>query len=575
MNTFTRRSLAAVLIGGWILSGAAEAVSPLEIQQGRQLFEKNWSPQNPALRSDGLGPLFNATSCVACHHQGGVGGGGEAPFNAHSVGIEEFEITGGDVSDDVIARMVTQFHPGFVASNGVVGNTLALPHHGGTPFFTASRKSLFDQLPAEFSSSGGPLNADEVRAGSSMPLLYSAHSGGYTMTLRARLFQRNTTALFGAGLIDQVRDEDLDRMVRVQQRHPEISGRPGTLRDGRYGKFGWRANVASLLEFNDQACANEMGLETKRLLQPADPTMRGYKNPREDISDEQIKMMTSFTAALPAPQQVLPSDPERLQAVRRGEQAFEAVGCAVCHVPSLGPATHVYSDLLLHDMGYELMDLNRAEPYIVRMTPVTQVSFAGQLSRSGTMTQTGYYGSGATMTSNVSSTSTVRRGARSAGSNARGTGGGRRLGRQRGYQFQAPTVPTETIEFVTLGHSDKQVSNSRRLTDDEISSDPLVTGDITETQSGTVRQTRYLRQHIERTNFNQEWRTPPLWGVADSAPYMHDGRAETLLEAIAMHDGEASGTRDRFLDLSVSDRRAVIAFLKTLVAPTNVPAASL
>ena len=34
-----------------------------------------------------------------------------------------------------------------------------------------------------------------------------------------------------------------------------------------------------------------------------------------------------------------------------------------------------------------------------------------------------------------------------------------------------------------------------------------------------------------------EWRTPPLWGVADSAPYMHDGRANTLSDAIELHGG--------------------------------------
>jgi hypothetical protein len=43
------------------------------------------------------------------------------------------------------------------------------------------------------------------------------------------------------------------------------------------------------------------------------------------------------------------------------------------------------------------------------------------------------------------------------------------------------------------------------------------------------------------TNLAQEWRTPPLWGLSDSAPYLHDGRAETVLEAIAQHGGEAEG----------------------------------
>lgn len=77
--------------------------------------------------------------------------------------------------------------------------------------------------------------------------------------------------------------------------------------------------------------------------------------------------------------------------------------------------------------------------------------------------------------------------------------------------------------------------------------------------------------HTERTFFTQEWRTPPLWGVNDSAPYMHDGRAETLLESITMHGGESEKTRDRFLVLSLEDRQAMIAFLETLVAPPNAP----
>ena len=97
------------------------------------------------------------------------------------------------------------------------------------------------------------------------------------------------------------------------------------------------------------------------------------------------------------------------------------------------------------------------------------------------------------------------------------------------------------------------------------------TVDITEQNNEFIetRQTDYLRMHIEPTNHMQEWRTPPLWGVRDSAPYMHDGRAATLLEAISMHDGEGAGTRDRFLNLSHSDRSAIIKFMETLTAPAN------
>ena len=82
----------------------AVAVSPAAIEQGRQLFERKWQATNPSFGSDGLGPLFNGQSCVACHHQGGVGGGGESEFNAKTIGIEQMSITGGIVNNDVVAR---------------------------------------------------------------------------------------------------------------------------------------------------------------------------------------------------------------------------------------------------------------------------------------------------------------------------------------------------------------------------------------------------------------------------------------------------------------------------------------
>ncbi len=67
----------------------------------------------------------------------------------------------------------------------------------------------------------------------------------------------------------------------------------------------------------------------------------------------------------------------------------------------------------------------------------------------------------------------------------------------------------------------------------------------------------------------REWRTPPLWGIADSGPYMHDGRARTFAEAISLHDGEAAPTTKRFQALAQSDQAAVIAFLNSLIVPRN------
>src|SRR4051812_5763127 len=51
-------------------------------EAGRELFEHEWAVNDPLAHGDGLGPVFNAKSCVACHFQGGVGGGGEVAHNA-------------------------------------------------------------------------------------------------------------------------------------------------------------------------------------------------------------------------------------------------------------------------------------------------------------------------------------------------------------------------------------------------------------------------------------------------------------------------------------------------------------
>jgi CxxC motif-containing protein (DUF1111 family) len=65
----------------------------------------------------------------------------------------------------------------------------------------------------------------------------------------------------------------------------------------------------------------------------------------------------------------------------------------------------------------------------------------------------------------------------------------------------------------------------------------------------------------------REWRTPPLWGVRDSAPYLHDGRAQTLDEAIRQHGGEAERAATRYRELTAPERDGLLTFLDTLAAP--------
>ena len=61
-----------------------------------------------------------------------------------------------------------------------------------------------------------------------------------------------------------------------------------------------------------------------------------------------------------------------------------------------------------------------------------------------------------------------------------------------------------------------------------------------------------------------EFRTQPLWGVCATGPYLHDGRASTLDEAIRAHDGEARAAQQAYVAASAAEQAQVIAFLESL-----------
>jgi CxxC motif-containing protein (DUF1111 family) len=68
----------------------------------------------------------------------------------------------------------------------------------------------------------------------------------------------------------------------------------------------------------------------------------------------------------------------------------------------------------------------------------------------------------------------------------------------------------------------------------------------------------------------QEWRTPPLWGIGarknmrSENLYLHDGRAQTVAEAILWHGGEAQASQQSFIQLDQAQRNALLAFLDAI-----------
>ena len=70
-------------------------------------------------------------------------------------------------------------------------------------------------------------------------------------------------------------------------------------------------------------------------------------------------------------------------------------------------------------------------------------------------------------------------------------------------------------------------------------------------------------------NGNTVFTTARLWGIADTAPYMHDGRSTTLTEAIQVHGGEGEDAADAFDALSDEEKADLLAFLNTLRTPRH------
>jgi hypothetical protein len=77
-------------------------------------------------------------------------------------------------------------------------------------------------------------------------------------------------------------------------------------------------------------------------------------------------------------------------------------------------------------------------------------------------------------------------------------------------------------------------------------------------------------QHVQRGVAIGQYLTPRLWGVADSAPYLHDGRAPSFDYAIAGHDGEAAAARAAFAALSLEEKGTLRVYLMSLRRPSRV-----
>jgi CxxC motif-containing protein (DUF1111 family) len=262
---------------------------------------------------DGLGPVFNGKSCAECHAVPSVGG------SEPNVGVAR---------ETRIGRLF---------------------------------KGVFDPLDGSVSVNrgGGLLQQRAIN-------LPGCRLKGEVVPPEATFVSlRISTPLFGAGLIEAI----LDATILANQSN---GGRPNYVFNPdtggtELGRFGWKAQVATLHQFAGDAYLNEMGITNPSFphenLPQGEPIPSGcdtVADPEDDGSG--VTAFTNFMRFLaPAPRR-----PVTVQ-VQLGEQVFSQIGCASCHVPTMttGPNSvaalsnqrvNLFSDLLLHAMGAGLAD---------------------------------------------------------------------------------------------------------------------------------------------------------------------------------------------------------------------------
>jgi CxxC motif-containing protein (DUF1111 family) len=249
---------------------------------------------------EGLGPVFNGTSCAQCHSNPAVGG------------------------DSNITE---------------------------TRFGTTD-KNKFDAL--------GDLGGSLIQSQGIGPYGTCNFVGEVVPPEATIVTGRKTTPLFGLGLVDAVPDSTFENLAKK-------SGKVNLVLDPvsgtrKIGKFGWKAQVSSLFVFSGDAYLNEMGITSpffpNEQCPNGDRALIAACNPVPDPEDhgDNVQAFTNFMTLLaPIPRgTITPS-------VTAGEEVFNRIGCAQCHVSSLTTGTshiaalnqvtfHPYSDFLLHHM---------------------------------------------------------------------------------------------------------------------------------------------------------------------------------------------------------------------------------
>src|SRR5216683_4435755 len=354
-----------------------------------------------------LGPIFNSRSCGACHFQPAIGGSGEF--------IQEVRV-----------RNTTVGGPLHIfASDNIL--RLGPQSQGGTPIFSNGVEAA--PLGCQITSPGCNLSycqkKEAARTTFSTNLeicdpTSSDFASGANCTA-----ERQSTPLFGFGLVEAVADETLlsiasDEPAPIQGIAKMVTEVGTTPPPPRVGRFGWKDDHASLRGFSGDAYLNENGItnpDNPDEVSQCAANEKAYGLPLQDTGVEDttdadgradIDRFSDFMRGLAPP----PTLPQNASA-QNGSRLFTSMGCAGCHTPSMTTASnpasfidattggvsisstlnntlanqtfHPYSDFLLHDMGSlgDGITSGIAGPNMMRTVPLWGLRAKSQLLHDG------------------------------------------------------------------------------------------------------------------------------------------------------------------------------------------------
>jgi CxxC motif-containing protein (DUF1111 family) len=320
---------------------------------GNSFFNENWVTAPASVESrDGLGPLFNARSCSACHFKDGRSRPPE-PNQPMSTMLLRISVPGRGPHGEPV--------PDPVYGDQIQG--AAVP---GVPR-EADVFVDYQDVPGTFAD-GEPytLRKPSYRIAN---LAYGACAQGLLTSPRV------APAMTGLGLLEAVPSAALRALSDPEDEDRDgISGRPNVVwnvieKAPALGRFGWKAEQPTVVQQSAGAFVGDMGI-TSSLFGDENHTdreegCRGQPSGGSpEVSDEIVTSVGLYARSLGVPARRDPNDPR----VRHGETLFAEARCARCHVPTLktepiaelpelgGQTIHPYTDLLLHDMGDALSD---------------------------------------------------------------------------------------------------------------------------------------------------------------------------------------------------------------------------